>query len=90
MSQSEHSPRQSRNTSLSIEDADGEELLGDEFDEDEAQIVVASDRQGNSLTLLEEYSRRKSARLSPVEFTISFTCAAASLAFAVLLYLNTL
>ncbi|EDY81082.1 hypothetical protein VDG1235_699 [Verrucomicrobiia bacterium DG1235] len=73
---------------LSIEDAQGEELL--DWDEEENdQVVIATDARGNSLTLLEEYSQRKKGRISPTELTFSFACAAASLAFAVLIYFNT-
>lgn len=73
---------------LSIEDALGEELL--ETDEPRtADIVLATDSQGNALTLLEEYSKRKKRRVSPAELALSFACATASLAFAALIYLNT-
>lgn len=85
---SSHSPQPPRAQGLSIQDGRGEELLGNDASEND-QVVLATDSQGNSLTLLEEFAQRKKKRVSPLEFAISFACAAASLAFAALIYLNT-
>jgi len=73
---------------LSIEDGKGEEVPAPGT-EAEDQVVIATDSQGNSLTLLEEYAERKKSRVSPIELAISFACATASLAFAALIYFNT-
>lgn len=53
------------------------------------QVVLATDSQGNSLTLLEEYAKRKKSGVHPLEFLLSFAFATASLAFAALIYFNT-
>lgn len=74
--------------SLSIEDGDGAEVLGPEAQTTDP-VVLATDSQGNSLTLLEEYARRREGSVHPIEFILSFICAIASLAFAALIYLNT-
>jgi hypothetical protein len=71
---------------LSIEDAGGDELFRAE-PADERRFVVAADAEGNSLTLLEEYARRR-GQPSIGELAFSFFCAAASLAFAVLIHIN--
>lgn len=75
-------------STLSIEDGHGEELLAPN-QEETSQVVIATDAQGNSLTLFEEYAQRRKRRISPVELALNFACAAASLAFAALIYLNT-
>lgn len=51
----------------------------------DAELVIATDDAGGSLTLIEEYSRRRS-RPSISELLLSVLCAAASLAFAALIY----
>lgn len=81
-------PPPARRLTLSIENAKGEELRPESSPSEEADLVVATDSQGNSLTLLEEYARRRESRVAPAELVLSATCAAASLAFAVLIYLN--
>ncbi|MDQ8187456.1 hypothetical protein [Pelagicoccus sp. SDUM812002] len=78
----------STSNSLSIEDGKGEEILATKSKDDD-QVVLATDSQGNSLTLLEEYARRKNSRVGPFEFALSLICATASLAFAALIYFNT-
>ncbi len=80
-------PEPTPSSTLSIEDGRGEELLGPQGG-DTDQVVLATDSQGNSLTLLEEFAQRKKSRVSPLEFALSFVCATASLAFAALIYLN--
>lgn len=52
---------------------------------EDVETVIATDEAGGSLTLIEEYSRRKS-RPRAAELLLSFLCAAASLAFAALIY----
>lgn len=81
-------PRDPKPTStLSIEDGRGEEVLSSN-PEGENQVVLATDSQGNSLTLLEEYARRKNSGVPLLEFLLSCICATASLAFAALIYIN--
>ena len=73
---------------LSLQNARGEKLvLEDKPTDDGTETVVASDEQGNSLTLLEEYSLRKD-KVGFGEFSIAFLSAAASLAFAALIYIK--
>ena len=67
-------------------DRDTESLFiesGDDFEDDE--IVLASDGEGSSLTLLEEYSirERNSGKWAAI---ISFVCAVVSIAFACMIY----
>ncbi|MBK1878061.1 hypothetical protein [Pelagicoccus mobilis] len=81
-------PDTPRPSALSIEDGKGDEVLP-EGQKTEEQVVIATDSQGNSLTLLEEYAARKKDSISPLELAISITCATASLAFATLIYFNT-
>lgn len=71
-------------------------ILGDELlietnsNDNKANIetVLATDHEGNSLTLLEELSLRE-GKSRPSEFIVAFLCATASLAFASLIYLKT-
>lgn len=71
-------------------DTRGEELLiesDSNTSEANPETVLATDSEGNSLTLLEELSLRE-GKSHPLEFVVAFLCAAASIAFASLIYLN--
>ncbi len=75
---------------LSLRNAQGEKLVLDDTPADDGtETVIASDEQGNSLTLLEEYSLRKD-KVGFGEFSITLLSAAASLAFAALIYIKIL
>lgn len=73
-------------TELSIEDGSGDDVSPRPHEQDETVLAAAQD--GHSLTLIEEYSMRKQRPTAP-EFAFSLLCAAASLAFAALSYINT-
>lgn len=75
---------------LTLRNASGEELVLEDAaaEASPASTVIATDSNGNSLTLLEEYALRK-RRTHPAEVVLSFLCAAASLAFAALIYIKT-
>lgn len=82
----------SRSTRASLRNARGEEIVVETPGPDDpaapSETVLATNRKGNSLTLLEEFSvRRKRRELRSV--LLSLACAAASVAFAVLTYLKT-
>lgn len=53
----------------------------------EEGTILASNSRGSSLTLLEEYARRKKENYT-VTFLLSFACAAASLTFTYLIFLK--
>lgn len=89
MANPDKDPPPARRLTLSIENAKGEEILPEGGQPEPGDLVVATDSQGNSLTLLEEYARRRESRVTPPEFVLSFACATASLAFALLIYLTT-
>lgn len=75
-------------SALSIENGKGEEIHSS-GEQNSDQVVIATDSQGNSLTLLEEFAERRKQRVSPFQLALSFVCASASLAFAALIYFNT-
>ncbi len=77
-----------RNSGLSLKrDSIADELVieTDEDDFEEGERILASNADGGSLTLLEEYSMRES-KGSKKNVLLSFTCAAISLTFAYLIY----
>ena len=75
-SESKDSPFENEPESLVIESGDSQ---------DDEEIVLASDGDGGSLTLLEEYSIRKrnSGKWAAI---IAFVCAVTSVSFACMIY----
>ena len=80
-------PTPPTSSTLSIEDGKGEEVPVPGAEPD--QVVIATDSEGNSLTLSEEFAARRKRSVPPLEIALSFACATASLAFATLIYFNT-
>ena len=74
---------------LSIKKDPSEEIVLTSGDEEELEdeTVLASDGQGQTLTLLEEYSMKRGNSNKPA-FIVGLVCSAASLTFAYLNFLT--
>ncbi len=72
-------------SSLSIQDSNGAELLKDGISSPD---LVATDGKGEPLTLLEEFSNRRE-KVTGVQLALTCACAAASVVFAYLTFLKT-
>lgn len=70
---------------LSLEQDRSEETLFVETEEDSDEVILASNSDGSSLTLLEEYSM-KNASKSKLATLLAFFCAAASVTFAFMIF----
>lgn len=86
-----HRPADHASDRLSLRDARGHELVVEAREPErpaEGQTVVATNGEGKSLTLLEEYTLRNQ-RPGIGQIALSAICAIASLAFAALIYFKT-
>ncbi len=81
-------PRQSPDSNsrkLALKTEESEETLVIESGESEDERVLSSNADGSSLTLLEEYSIRKSSN-KKWQLMMAFASAAISLSFAFIIY----
>lgn len=70
---------------LSLEPNQVEETLVVETGEENDEVVLASNTDGSSLTLLEEYSKKR-ASYSRLTTLLSLFCAATSVTFAFMIF----
>ena len=89
MNENQSSSNRSLSRRLSIKKDPSEEIVLSTEDDDafEDETILASDRNGQTLTLLEEYSMKRGNSNRPA-FFVGLTCAVASLAFAYLNFLT--
>ncbi len=70
---------------LSLEQDRPDETLFVETEENSDEVVLASNSDGSSLTLLEEYSMKKASK-GKLATLLAFFCAATSVTFAFMIF----